>query len=140
MPRRANPTVWSSDQGDLRKQNAAVSETVPLPPGKQTVYLHRDSKGRGGKSVTLVKNLALSEEDMKELARKLMEAEAETSTTGYSNSALALARYYRDNKRYEDERALLSGLEERLGVPLHDKLASRLRRVTQLAAKAKLKD
>jgi translation initiation factor 1 len=35
------------------------------------VYLHRDSKGRGGKTVTLVKKLVLSEEDMKELATKL---------------------------------------------------------------------
>ena len=42
-----------------------------LPPREQTVYLHRDSKGRGGKAVTLVKKLVLSEEDMKDLAKKL---------------------------------------------------------------------
>ena len=42
-----------------------------LPPREQTVYLHRDSKGRGGSTVTLVKKLVLSEQDMKELARKL---------------------------------------------------------------------
>jgi translation initiation factor 1 len=44
---------------------------VSLPPAQQTVYLHRDSKGRGGKTVTLVKKLVLSDEDLKELAKKL---------------------------------------------------------------------
>jgi translation initiation factor 1 len=34
-------------------------------------HLHRDSKGRGGKAVTLVKKLILSEDDMKDLAKKL---------------------------------------------------------------------
>jgi translation initiation factor 1 len=33
--------------------------------------LHRDSKGRGGKTVTLVKKLILSEGDLKELATNL---------------------------------------------------------------------
>jgi translation initiation factor 1 len=42
-----------------------------LPPHEQTVYLHRDSKGRGGKAVTLVKKLVLSEGDMKQLAARL---------------------------------------------------------------------
>ena len=75
-------TVWSSDQGDLRKKkditpnSSTLSGTRPerkggLPPGQQTAYLHRDSKGRGGKFVTLIKNLALSEEDMKSLAKRI---------------------------------------------------------------------
>ncbi|HET6597620.1 MAG TPA: hypothetical protein VFG81_18490 [Anaerolineales bacterium] len=66
-----NRTVWSSDQGDLRGKEAAKPKVNSLPPHEQTVYLHRDSKGRGGKAVTLVKKLVLSEEDMKELATKL---------------------------------------------------------------------
>jgi translation initiation factor 1 len=41
------------------------------PPHQQTVYLHRESAGRGGKAVTLVKNLALSAEEMKLLAKRL---------------------------------------------------------------------
>lgn len=45
-----------------------------LPPQQQTAYLHRDSKRRGGKSVTLIKNLVLSEEDMKSLAKKIKQA------------------------------------------------------------------
>ena len=71
MAKDKNRTVWSSDQGDLRKTSTGVARGISLPPHEQTVYLHRDSKGRGGKSVTLVKKLVLSEDDMKELATKL---------------------------------------------------------------------
>ena len=64
-------TVWSSDQGDLRKQEAKPQKGKSLPPQQQTAYLHRDSKGRGGGTVTLVKNLVLSDEDRRALARRL---------------------------------------------------------------------
>lgn len=64
-------TVWTSDQGDLRGKEAAKQRVSSLPPHEQTVYLHRDSKGRRGKAVTLVKRLVLSEEEMKELTTKL---------------------------------------------------------------------
>ena len=64
-------TVWSSDQGDLRKRESETRRGKSLPPHEQTAYLHRDSKGRGGKAVTLVKKLILSEEDLKELTTKL---------------------------------------------------------------------
>ncbi len=63
--------VWSSDQGDLRKKEEKSASTKSLMPQQQTAYLHRDSKGRGGKSVTLIKNLVLSEEDMKALAKRI---------------------------------------------------------------------
>lgn len=42
-----------------------------MPPQQQTIYLHRESSGRGGKAVTLVKNLVLSNDEMKSLAKKL---------------------------------------------------------------------
>jgi translation initiation factor 1 len=71
MPKDSNRTVWSSDQGDLRKEESKSQKTVSLPPRQQTIYLHRDSKGRGGSSVTLLKNLVLSQEDMKKLAKRL---------------------------------------------------------------------
>lgn len=70
MPEK-NRTVWSSESGDLRKEASQSKTLKSLPPNQQTVYLHRDSKGRGGKAVTLVKKLVLSEDDMKELAKKL---------------------------------------------------------------------
>lgn len=71
MAKNESRTVWSSDQGDLRKQQAPSSRIKSVPPNQQTVYLHRDSKGRHGGMVTLVKKLVLSEADMKELAKKL---------------------------------------------------------------------
>jgi translation initiation factor 1 len=65
-------TVWSSNDGDQRKkEQRPATNTKSLPPQQQTVYLHRESSGRGGKAVSLVKNLVLSEDDMKSLAKKL---------------------------------------------------------------------
>jgi len=79
-----NKTVWSSEHGDLRKKkdltpnpssrSASQSPTrrgESLPPQQQTVYLHRETSRRRGNAVTLVKNLVLSSDDMKALAKKL---------------------------------------------------------------------
>ena len=66
-----NKTVWSSEHGDLRKKELRSPTGKSLPPQQQTVYLHRESSGRGGKAVTLVKNLVLSSDDLKLLAKKL---------------------------------------------------------------------
>ena len=71
MSKKESHTVWSSESGDLRKQGQKSIAAKSLPPQQQTAYLHRESKGRGGKSVTLVKNLTLSTTDMKTLAKKL---------------------------------------------------------------------
>jgi translation initiation factor 1 len=71
MAKDKNRSVWSSDQGDLRKSRHGTPGVKSVPPHEQTLYLHRDSKGRGGKSVTLVKKLVLSEDEMKALATKL---------------------------------------------------------------------
>ena len=64
-------TVWSSEQGDLRKKEQNSVNTKSVPPQQQTVYLHRESSRRGGKAVTRIKNLVLSAEDLKALAKKL---------------------------------------------------------------------
>ena len=66
-----NKTVWSSEDGDIRKQSQSSSKKTSLPSQQQTIYLHRESSGRGGKAVSLVKNLVLSDEEMKNLAKKL---------------------------------------------------------------------
>ena len=71
MSKNENRAVWSSEQGDLRKQKDNLTGGTSLPPGQQTVYLHRDSSGRKGKAVTLVKNLVLSADDLRSLATKL---------------------------------------------------------------------
>ena len=75
MAKDKDRLVWSSEQGlplsGVRKKDISPREVVSLPPRQQTIYLHRDSKGRAGGIVTLVKNLILSKEDMKELAKQL---------------------------------------------------------------------
>ncbi len=74
MSQPNSKTVWSSEDGDLRKQDDKPAIVNSLPPQQQTVYLHRESKGRGGKGVTLVKGLALSEGDLSALTKKLKQA------------------------------------------------------------------
>ena len=71
MSKSESRTVWSSEDGDLRKQDSVQANLKSLPPQQQTVYLHRDSKGRGGKTITLIKKLVLSEADLQALAKKL---------------------------------------------------------------------
>ena len=74
MSQSNSKTVWSSEDGDLRKQDDKPTVIISLPPQQQTVYLHRESKGRGGKAVTLVKGLVLSEEDLSALTKRLKQA------------------------------------------------------------------
>lgn len=71
MSNDKNKTVWSSNSGDIRRQSQSSSGRSSLPPQQQTAYLHRESSGRGGKAVSLVKNLVLSENDLKALAKRL---------------------------------------------------------------------
>ncbi len=71
MPQSDSKTVWSSEAGDLRKKGEESASVRSLPPQQQTIYLHRESKGRGGKAVTLVKGLVLSEADLSALVKKL---------------------------------------------------------------------
>ena len=66
-----NKTVWSSRQGDVRKKVQKSLNTKSQLPQQQTIYLHRESSGRCGKAVTLVRNLVLSADDLKALAKKL---------------------------------------------------------------------
>ena len=76
MPKDDRQTVWTSKGGDMRK-DLRYRKPPPmksLPPQQQTAYLHRESKGRGGKTVTLIKNLELSENDLKDLAKNLKRA------------------------------------------------------------------
>jgi translation initiation factor 1 len=71
MPKDQSRTVWSSNEGDQRKKEQRFVNTKSLPPQQQTVYLHRESGGRGGKVVSVAKNLVLSDDDLKALAKKL---------------------------------------------------------------------
>jgi len=74
MPSKNSHTVWSSEQGDLRNQDRKPAPATSLPPAQQTVYLHRESKGRGGKGVSLLKGLVLTETDMTTLAKTIKQS------------------------------------------------------------------
>lgn len=41
------------------------------PPAQQTAIIQRETKGRGGKTVTVVRNLQLTPDELKSLARHL---------------------------------------------------------------------
>ena len=71
MAKDDRPTIWSSGRGDLRKKKNKPTSVTSIPPQQQMVYLHRESKGRGGKIVTMVTKLVLPDEDLKALAKKL---------------------------------------------------------------------
>lgn len=74
MPKSETRLVWSSEQGDLRQAAPKTAVLKSLPPQQQTVALHRESKGRGGKGVILLKGLVLSEPDLAALAKTLKQA------------------------------------------------------------------
>jgi translation initiation factor 1 len=74
MPKEYSRKVWSSDSGDQRKETSTAAIQKSLPPGEQTITLHRDSKGRGGKGVTVLRGLILTESDLTALAKKLKQS------------------------------------------------------------------
>ena len=71
MPIDHDALVYSTEHGDLRKRQPSAPPGLARPPSQQTAFIHRASKGRGGKVVTLVKNLHLSSDDHKALTKHL---------------------------------------------------------------------
>ena len=74
-------TVYSTDQGRLCpdcRQALASCQCRLLDKlqikGDGLVRIRRETKGRGGKGVTLISGLPLAEEPLKELASKLKQA------------------------------------------------------------------
>lgn len=69
--------VYSTDSGRLCPQchrplvNCVCGADKPAAVGDGIVRLHRATKGRGGKAVTVIKGLALSGEELKSVAKKL---------------------------------------------------------------------
>jgi translation initiation factor 1 len=63
--------VYSTEHGDLRKRQSSAAQGLARPSVQQTAFIHRASKGRGGKVVTLIKNLHLSTDDYKTLTKHL---------------------------------------------------------------------
>ncbi|GAA6152415.1 stress response translation initiation inhibitor YciH [Pseudoteredinibacter isoporae] len=59
--------VYSTDQGRINPEEASAS----APEGDGIVRIMRETKGRKGKGVTLVKGLQLEPAELKKLAKKL---------------------------------------------------------------------
>lgn len=51
--------------------NDESEEEETLEPGKQLLELHRETKGRGGKAVIIVRNFIGSDDDLATLGKKL---------------------------------------------------------------------
>jgi translation initiation factor 1 len=49
----------------------AAAQSPGLPPQQQTAAILRERKGRGGKTVTIIRELQLTPEDLQALARQL---------------------------------------------------------------------
>lgn len=77
MPRKKSRLVYSTDQDAMdriRKQAKAAQRPAPVrsrPASEQVVRIKREKKGRGGKTVTVLYDLVLSDSDMKTLAKRL---------------------------------------------------------------------
>ena len=75
MSRVPSRKVWSSESGDLRKAPSRPAPGTPSKPrGQQVVALHRDSKGRAGKGVTVLRGLTLPEAELSTLAKTLKQS------------------------------------------------------------------
>ena len=80
MGRRKNPDtrpVYSTDGGRLCTQchrpvaGCVCGDSRPAATGDGIVRLHRETQGRGGKTVTLIKGLPLADDALKALASQL---------------------------------------------------------------------
>lgn len=68
MQKDSNTTlVYSTDIGRI----APEKEPQETPIGDGIVRIHKDSKGRKGKGVAIIKGLGLNEKELKTLAQKL---------------------------------------------------------------------
>jgi translation initiation factor 1 len=64
--------VYSTRSGDLRGQSDASSgPSRSLPPAQQDLRIRRETKGRGGKTVTVISGFVLTDSDLKALAKTL---------------------------------------------------------------------
>lgn len=71
------PVVYSTEWDEkpvckrCNQRPCICKNTISLPPREQTAHIRRETKGRGGKSVTTISNLILSDKDLKNLAKQL---------------------------------------------------------------------
>lgn len=90
MTKDERPTVYSTAWEEnkpcpLCKQiPCRCQQKSNLPPSQQTALVRRETKGRGGKSVTTISNLNLDKERLKDLA-KIMKKSCNTGGTIKNN-------------------------------------------------------
>jgi translation initiation factor 1 len=63
-------TVYSTNP-DFQYESTAENESETLPPNKQDLRVQLDKKQRNGKKATLITGFIGTDDDLKELARKL---------------------------------------------------------------------
>lgn len=66
--------VVFSTNADYEYQHDGAEEAETLPPQQQTLHVSLDKKQRGGKKVTLVSGFVGTDDDLKELGKKLKTA------------------------------------------------------------------
>ncbi len=66
-----DPVVYSSEAGDMRKKEKPASRPAPGLKKDGIVRVQRESKGRGGKTVSVIYGLPLSADGLAALAAKL---------------------------------------------------------------------
>jgi translation initiation factor 1 len=81
MPRDERPVVYSTEHNGEKPcprcgQIPCICKksTQNLPPNQQTAFIRRETKRRGGKTVTVVYNLVLASDSLKSLATSLKKA------------------------------------------------------------------
>ena len=79
MPIDDRPTVYSTDSEikicpRCKQSPCRCPRTRSLPPQQQKAVIQMERKGRGGKTVTVVRGLVLRTEDLKALAKDLKAA------------------------------------------------------------------
>ena len=79
FPKKRN-VVYSTDSAVAKRcarynsYPCRCPQPKSLPPAEQVAHLHREKSGRGGKWVVVIRNLQLTPEDMKTLAKNLKQA------------------------------------------------------------------
>jgi translation initiation factor 1 len=80
MARRRPLPVYSTDPQRARRCQRCGSDPCTCPPKRswapehQEAHIRRETKGRGGKTVTVVRNLRLTPPDLKALGKQLKKA------------------------------------------------------------------
>jgi translation initiation factor 1 len=71
MKRKNKDGIVFSTNPEFKFEDEEEMEEVTLPPEKQNLHLRQESKGRNGKTVTIVTGFKGRQEDLQRLAKEL---------------------------------------------------------------------